>query len=381
MSKDPLRVCYFGTYRANYSRNQIMIEGLRRNGVDVVECRATLWQGIEDRVHAASGSWVRPGFVRRVIRTYRELLAAYRNVGAYDLMVLGYPGQLDAFLAHWLTRRRGKPLVMDVFMSIYLIAKERDLVARHPVTGKLIRQLEHWACRLPDQLLLDTEQYVSWFSETYGLGRDRFRLVPTGADDRIFHPVDAPPHADGRFRVLYYGTFIPNHGVDQMVHAAALLRDEADVEFELAGTGPELPRAEALARKLGARNVTFSGWVDKQEIPYKAAAADLCLGAFGQTPQSLRTVQNKIYEGLAMRRPVLTGDSPAVRATLTDRRHVYLVPREDPAALAQAILDLKADPALREQLADEGYKIYRGRFTPTALGAETVRHLREVLGE
>lgn len=381
MNTKPLRVCYFGTYRANYSRNQIMIEGLRCNGVDVVECRAALWHGIKDRVQVASGSWARPGFAGRVIRAYHELLAAYRKVDDYDIMVLGYPGQIDAFLARWLTRRKRKPLVMDIFMSIYLVALERDLVASHPVTGGLIRRLEHWACKLPDRLLLDTDQYVSWFGETYGLERDRFRLVPTGADDRIFHPVEAPARSDQRFRVLYYGTFIPNHGVDQIVQAAALLQSETDVQFELAGDGPERSHAEALAGELDARNIVFSGWVDKEEIPYRAAAADLCLGAFGHTPQSLRTVQNKIYEGLAMRRPVLTGDSPAVRAALTDRHQVYLVPRGQPEALAQAILDLKADAALRQHLADEGYRVFQSCFTPTVLGASTLRHLLEVLGE
>ena len=41
----PLRVCYFGTYRAEYSRNQILLEGLRRSGVEVVmgKCLITMW--------------------------------------------------------------------------------------------------------------------------------------------------------------------------------------------------------------------------------------------------------------------------------------------------------------------------------------------------
>ncbi len=75
-----LRVCYFGTFRDNYSRNQIMIEGLRRNGVEVLECHARLWQGVEDRVQAASGGWLRPAFVARVLRAYGGLLRAYRQV-------------------------------------------------------------------------------------------------------------------------------------------------------------------------------------------------------------------------------------------------------------------------------------------------------------
>jgi len=59
-----VRVCYFGTYRAGYSRNQIMQEGLRRNGVDLVTCQAPLWSGIGGPVQAASGGWARLGFLR-----------------------------------------------------------------------------------------------------------------------------------------------------------------------------------------------------------------------------------------------------------------------------------------------------------------------------
>ena len=373
-----MRVCYFGTYRANYPRNQIMIEGLRRNGVEVIECHVPLWTGIEDRVRAASGGWLRPVFIRRVVRTYWKLLSAYRQVGDYDVMVLGYPGQIDVYLARVLTWLRHKPLVLDLFMSLYLIASERGLVERHPLSGRLIYWLEKIACLLPDLLIKDTAEYAEWIGQMYGLAPDRFRLVPTGADDRIFRPVVAPPRPDGRFRVLYYGTFIPNHGVDQIVRAAALLKGEPDVEFELVGTGPEQPLAKTLAYELGADNITFVDWIDKEELPHRISSADVCLGAFGQTQQSLCTVQNKIYEGLAMHRPVLTGDSPAVRATLIHGRHAYVVPRNDPVALAEAILTLKADGTLRERLASDGYRLFQSRFTPTMLGAQMVAHLQEV---
>ena len=142
MNAQPLRVCYFGTYRASYSRNQIMIEGLRSNGVEVIECHETLWHGIEDRVQTASGGWLHPSFVRRVARAYWRLLQRYREVGEYDVMVLGYPGQMDVYLARALTWLRRRPLVLDVFMSVYLIAEERGLALRHPLTGRLIRWLE-----------------------------------------------------------------------------------------------------------------------------------------------------------------------------------------------------------------------------------------------
>jgi len=83
-----LRVCYFGTYRAAYARNQIMIAGLRRAGVDVIECNVQLWQGIEDRVETASGGWMRPAFWRRLWGTYRQLLKRFAEIK--DFAGLGY---------------------------------------------------------------------------------------------------------------------------------------------------------------------------------------------------------------------------------------------------------------------------------------------------
>jgi len=73
MTEPPLRVCYFGTYRADYSRNQIMIEGLRRSGVTVFECHEQLWRNIEDRVQVASGGWLQPRFWWRLLSTYWQL--------------------------------------------------------------------------------------------------------------------------------------------------------------------------------------------------------------------------------------------------------------------------------------------------------------------
>lgn len=380
MNDQRLRVCYFGTYRADYSRNQIMIEGLRCNGVEVIECHEQLWRGIEDRVRVASGEWLKPGFWRRALRTYGRLLQRYRSVGDYDILIVGYPGQLDVFLARLLSWLRHKPLVWDIFMSIYLIALERGLAERSHTTMSLIRLLERIACRLPNLLILDTAEHVAWFQTTHSISSDRFRLVPTGADDRLFRPLPTPPR-DGRFRVLFYGTFIPLHGVEIVIRAAALLRDQPDIHFDLVGEGPEKALAMGLVEELGLTNVTFHGWIERSRLPEFAARADICLGVFGDTKQGRATIQNKIYEGLALGKPVITGDSETVRATLQHGEHVYLVPREDPEALAEAILRLHDDPLLRQRLADGGYRLFRERYTLAAVGACARRHLEELLDQ
>ncbi len=371
-----MRVCYFGTYRAEYSRNRIMIEGLRRNGTDVVECHEPLWTGIEDRVAAASGGWLRPRFWIRVARTYFRLLLKYRQVGPYDILIVGYPGQFDVFLARLLSWWRKRPLVWDIFMSIYLIALERGLDTHSRFTLDLLRRVERLACQLPDLLILDTAEYVSWFGRMHGVPTERFRLVPTGADDRIFYPMPCPRPKDDVFRVMYYGTFIPNHGVEYIVEAARLLAKEEDIRFEMIGQGPDLPKAQEMAREYNLKNIEFVPWLDQTALVRRVACADVCLGAFGLTPQSLMTVQNKIYEGMAMGKPVITGDSLAIREALIPDEEIFLCARADGASLAQAIRRLHNDPELRRRLAERGHHRFKREFDLAGIGRQYTAHLK-----
>jgi len=374
-----MRVCYFGTYRAEYSRNQIMIEGLRQAGVDVIECHEPLWRGIEDRVQVASGGWMHAGFWWRVVKAYARLLWRYRTVGAYDILIVGYPGQYDVFLARALSWLRRKPLVWDIFMSIYLVALERGLDKRSQFTIGLLRRLEWAACRLPDLLILDTSEYATWFGKTHSVPTQRFRLVPTGADDRVFHPIPSPMPKSRAFHVIYYGTFIRNHGVEHIVEAARLLADDPSIRFEFIGDGPEREKAQEIANRYHLSNVTFVEWLEKAELVKRVAQADVCLGVFGTTPQSLMTVQNKIYEGLAMAKPVITGDSPAVRQALIHSEQVYLCERENSISLVEAIRTLKGNPDLCRRLGQNGYRIFYDKYDVNHVGQIFASHLEKEL--
>jgi glycosyltransferase involved in cell wall biosynthesis len=309
-----LRVCYFGTYRANYGRNEIMIAALRAQGATVYECHATLWRGIDDRVDQVEGGWWSPRFWGRLLATYARLVIRHAGTPEYDVMVIGYPGPFDAYLGRLLSWWRRRPLVLDHYMSLYLIALERGLLTAQSLKGRLLRRLEGSGLRLPDRLISDTAAYVRYHCQTYGLQSERFDLVPAGADERLYHPHPDLQPPDDRFRVIYYGTFIPNHGVPTIVEAAFLLRGHEDIHFDLFGDGPHAADARRRVQEAQLANVSFHGWVQKERLPQEMARSHLCLGVFGTTPQSLMTVQNKIWEAAAMARPLVTGDSPTVRA-------------------------------------------------------------------
>ena len=375
-----MRVCYFGTFYEEYPRNAILMHGLRLNDVEVVTCHVPLWHGTADKVSLLQRRGHRVDVGLRAARAYATLLWQARRIGRVDALVVGYMGQLDMFPARLVAHRLGVPLVLDVFMSISLIVRQRGLVQPGDPMDRLVSWVERQACRLADMIWLDTPLYVDYFIERYRLPRERFRLIPTGADDRYFYPVAPASDRDERpFTVTYVGGYVPGHGVETIVHAAAQLR-AAGIHFEMIGEGQTRPQAERLARELGADNVTFEGWVDKTALAQRLTGTDVCLGVFGTQRQHLITVPNKVYEGLALAKPVVTARTPAVEQVFHDGRHLLMVPPEDPEALASAIRRLQRDPVLRAHLSAEGHRLYRERFTPAKLGALARAYLQELVG-
>jgi glycosyltransferase involved in cell wall biosynthesis len=362
-----LKVCYFGTYRENYSRNKILIAALRSAGIEVIECHVPLWHGIEDRVNVTSGGWLSPKFWWRAIKVYLTLLWKYRKIDTYDILMVGYPGQVDVYLARILADLKKKPLVWDVFMSLYLIAKERSLDNRSLSAVKFIRKIEAKALSKPDLLLQDTAEYVKWFQKEYGIEPDKFALVPTGADDRIFKPLQPSEKRDALFHVLYYGTFIANHGVKLIVQAAELLQDQKDIVFEMIGDGPEKENAEKFIQSNSLSNVHFYDWMNQQELLKFITEADVCLGAFGETPQSLMTVQNKIYECMAMGKAVITGTSPAIQQSFENGEHLLIVDRV-PNKIVDGIIHLHENPIQKKKIADGGMELFYSKYDLINLG-------------
>jgi len=167
---------------------------------------------------------VETGFLGAFLGTYLRLLRRFRGIGAFDVMVVGYPGQMDVYLARVLCWLRRKPLAWDIFMSIYLIALERGLDKRSRFSLALLRRLEKTAAGCPICSSWTRPDYARWFETTHEVAARKFHLVPTGADDRVFHPLENQRRTDETFRVVYYGSFIPNHGGNILSKQPGFLR-------------------------------------------------------------------------------------------------------------------------------------------------------------
>jgi glycosyltransferase involved in cell wall biosynthesis len=161
--------------------------------------------------------------------------------------------------------------------------------------------------------------------------------------------------------VVYYASYLPLHGVDIVVKAAALLQD-APIRFRLIGGGLKFDQVKRLAQEFDLQNVEFVPEMPIEELAEEIAAADICLGGhFGATAKAARVIPGKVYQILAMARPLIATTTPANLELLKHGLSAYLCPPNDPEALAQAIYHLSEDKTLSRRLAQSGYELYQER--------------------
>jgi len=347
-----MKVLYFGTFDPSYGRNWVLINGLKKNGIEVVQLRRP------------------PGRLNLVKLFFDYLLSRVK----YDVMIVGFSGQEAMFLARLLTR---KPIIFDAFTSHYGgYILNRKKASIHSLRAKYYRFLDKWSCKLADLILLESQAYIDFFVKEYGLSPKKFRRIWIGANDERFKPISAEHDADGIFRVIFFGTYVPVQGVEYIVRAAKILEHEP-ILFTFCGKGQDGPKTRTLAEQLELTNIVFHGMLDGDSLSRELANSDVSLGNFGDTPLAPLVISNKVYEALAMGKAVITADMPANREFFAEGEAV-LVPVANPEALAVAISMLKNDPELRERIARRGYDKFVTVASPRILGKELMAIIHEL---
>ncbi len=391
-----MRICFYGTYDIGSTRNLVLARALGCAGVELLACHQGVWPSTEGRLAAARSWRARLALGLRWLRAQGRLAAQHRRLPVYAMLLVPYPGHADMPLARLLAWLRRRPAVLDAFISLYeTVVEDRTLCGpRSPLAWAL--WLADWlALHLADRVLVDTAANADFLAARYRVRRARFIVVPVGADEEVYAPQrksplpslregGGPPPGEGRrsplvgLCILYFGAFIPLHGVEHILDAANALRDEPDIQFELIGDGQTYAAAVQQAAQLGLDNVAFGlRWLDPPALAQRIAQADVCLGIFGCSAKAARVIPSKAYIALAMGVPLLTMNSPGAREALVHGESAYLCTPASGAALAEALRALR-DPGLRARLAAGGRALFERRFTAERIGAVLLEELAQL---
>jgi len=163
--------------------------------------------------------------------------------------------------------------------------------------------------------------------------------------------------------------------VDILLRALAEARQvRPDLSLDIAGSGDDRPRLEALAASLGLGDaVRFLGFVDE------ATKLTLLRRAVANVfPSPKEGWGITVMEAAACGTPSLASDSPGLRDSVRDGRTGLLVPHGDVAAMAAAMRRLADDPALVTALGAEARR-HAEALSWEAAAAQVERHLLDLV--
>ncbi len=178
-----------------------------------------------------------------------------------------------------------------------------------------------------------------------------------------------------KFTIGFWGKFIPLQGVPYIIEVAKILEVDSDIRFEIIGNGQTYKKAMDLSHGLKSNNINFIDFVPFIDLPKRIKKYDLCLGIFGETAKTLRVIPNKVYEAISLGKPVISAKTPAIEELFTDGENILLCQTANPADLAQKILLLKNNSALRNKIGAGGYLLYQERCRPTVIAQQLLADL------
>jgi glycosyltransferase involved in cell wall biosynthesis len=153
--------------------------------------------------------------------------------------------------------------------------------------------------------------------------------------------------------VAYAGHLYPWKGVDTLLHALARLPHAQGLIIGGHPDEPDLRRLQRLADSLGlGGRAKFTGLVRPAEVASYLLQADVLVLPNSASAISARyTSPLKLFEYLAVGRPIVAADLPAIREVLRDGVNAILVPADDAAELAAGVDRISQDRALATRLA------------------------------
>jgi len=366
-----MHIVFWGTYDTGKPRTRILLEGLRTNGMTITECHTSIWEHVEDKSQL-TGTLNKVKLLSRWLISYPGLIYRYLRLPRHDAVMVGYMGQLDVLVLWPFAKLRGTPVIWDAFLSLYnTVVEDRKLISRWNPAAFLIYAWEWTACRAAGKILLDTQQHANYFTSHYKLDNSEVYSLFVGAEINYFYPMPVPATSQEvkkDLRVLFYGQFIPLHGIDTIINAAELLREQ-DIRWVLIGQGQEADKIREMIDRLPGLNLEWTPWVPYSELNKVINDADICLGIFGATEKARMVIPNKVFQIIAAGKPLVTMESAAIKELVNcECNLIRLVPENDSAALAGAVQELSSITT-REQHGSFHAEIMK-RISPANIGSE-----------
>jgi len=328
------------------------------------------------------------GTARRIANFVSYMVTATLR-GAFerrpDVLIATSPQFFCGWAGVLLGRLKAVPFVLEV-RDLWPESIEAVGAMSNRKALALLERMEDWLYRAAKHIVTVGPGYRQRLLEK-GVPDAKLSVIPNGVETRAYQPrpKDAALEAEfglgGRFVCAYIGTIGMAHGLEVVLAAAEQLRQRGrtGVRFLIVGDGAARADLQAEADRRGLTGlVTFTGRRPKEQMPAFLATADACLVHLKRTPLFTTVLPSKIFEALAMKRPIILGVEGHVTSLLVESGGGLAIEPENGTQLADAVERLADNPTAAHQFGSEGHDYVLREYDLDKLAARYLDVLRRV---
>jgi glycosyltransferase involved in cell wall biosynthesis len=224
---------------------------------------------------------------------------------------------------------------------------------------RMLERLELFLYRRSRRVLSFTNAFRDDLASR-GVPQDKIDVVINGASLDIFAPqeqrdpaIESQLGVHGHFVVGYLGTLGLAHGLENVVEAAELLKDEP-ITFLFVGGGAARAGIEQLVLERKLTNVILAPRVPKEVLPRYWSVCDASLVHLKNDPLFASVIPSKIFESMAVGLPIVyVGPEGEGSQIVREHEAGLVLPAAQPQRLADAVRSLATDAELRARLAQK----------------------------
>lgn len=287
-----------------------------------------------------------------------SFIISFRIKGKFDFVICESPPLFLGISAYFISRRKKAKFIFNVSDLWPESAEKLDLI-RNKFLLDLAYKLEAW--------LYKKSVLVS--GQTQGICKDinnRFPSVKTHWLPNGIDPDRFPENTVSEWRkkkgfqtsdfiLLYAGIIGYAQGLEIIVNAANRLKDKPEIKFILLGDGPEKEKLEWMVQTLALKNIFFYPSINSNEMPVVVQACNAAIIPLKKLDLFKGAIPSKIFENLAMKKPILLGVEGEAKELFIDNGKcgLFFTP-EDDNDLTEKILQLHNNPALVDEFGKNG---------------------------
>jgi glycosyltransferase involved in cell wall biosynthesis len=306
---------------------------------------------------------------------FTSFFVGWFKLGKFDYILCESPPLFLGMTAYALKKLKGAKLLFNV-SDLWPESAERLGLVTNSFFLKSATKLEEFLYRQSDLISGQTQGIVKNISSRFP--DKKIYWLPNGVDLN-YYKADAVgstwrqqnKFSDEDFILLYAGIIGHAQGLEVIIHAAAHLKASQEIKFVLVGSGPEKEGLQELKKEMNVHNVFFFDAVGKAEMPEIIAASDISVVPLKRLDLFKGAIPSKIFENLAMKKPVLLGvEGEAKDLFITNGNAGLAFIPEDAADLAEKTMELYANRTLLQQLGENGYRYVEEKFTRDKIATE-----------